>query len=752
MGRGDYRSLKGLNMPSHFGSHLRSVLAVALIAAFTSASQAEDTAPVPAPSGFRSQPVVVDSGPLTSAAPGVTWSHDVRVPDAAWIRLNLTGTVLAGDEAAGRGDFLRLTSLTDGAVQTLHASHLIQAGFHSAYFNGDAVRVELIGAASGAASHVKVVSLIHEIAAPAEDLPTPHTYCDTQDDRVLSDDGRVARIILSSGTVGTVFMIDDANHCFLGSGGIAGSINATAVIQFHAPLTYANGTTLFHPPPELQYAVDLTSIQRVSGAAGSGDNWAYFGAFPNSTSLLTPYQTEGVFFERATVIPTLVNSPIRAFGNGFTQPPIFRTWSFVQKTEVGTLAGVTGTRVNFRADMTSGDSGAAILDESNGRVIAIATDDGCTAFGGSNAGTAVTNPKLRTAINHPLGVCVALVYTQPNGIPALLNPAGGTAIRVNVTGANGAEPMSGSGQLHYNAGAGWVTQAMTEVSPNVYDAIFPGFPCGTFVDYYFSAATTTGVRVPDQLDNPINTYRSAVATSVNVVANLNFQDAVGWTVENVSLTGGAWELGVPLASGTLGAPTADYDGSGQCWLTGNTAGDSDVDGGPTRLRSPVYNLAGTSNVFVSYARWFTNVPVDVDRLSVQISNNGGLSYTTFENIADTAGWQVSRFKVSDLLPVTSQMRFRFSVQDVGNNSRTEAAVDAFSLIDYVCAAASCTKGDVDNNGVKDGRDVAAFVAAVLNPVVGSQPYCSADMDSDGTLEPTDDVAAFVNCLVNGTCP
>jgi len=696
--------------------------------------------------------IAVDSGPVAASGGGVAWSHEQNVPNAAWVRLNLQGTVLGGDESAGQGAYLRITSLYDNAVQTLHASHLEQWGHHSAYFNGDGVRIELIAPGGVSESRVRVSEILYQIASSEDDdLPAPHALCDAIDNRELSDDGRLARIILSSGTIGTVFMIDDANHCFLGSGSIAANINATAVIQFHAPLTLPNGTTLMHPPPEMQYTVDLTSIQRFSGAAGSGDNWAYFGALPNPISSLTPFQTEGVFFQRASVIPTTVGHPIRVFGNGATIPPIFRAWSFVQKTEVGTLAGLTGTRVNYRADTTSGDSGSAVLDESTGRVIGISVEDGCTSTGGSNAGTAVTNQKLRNAINHPLGVCIALTFEYPNGIPTLLNPAGGTTIRVNVNSANGAAAAPASGQLHYNAAAGWLTQPMNEISPNVYDAVFPSFPCGTFVDYYFSAATTGGVRVPDQLDNPINTFRSAVATSVNVIASLDFETAVGWTVENISLTSGAWERGIPAGNGTLGDPTTDYDGSGQCWLTGNAAGQSDVDGGPTRLRSPTYNLSGTSNVFVSYGRWFTNLPVDVDRLSVQISNNGGLGYTTFESIESTTGWNLSRFKVSDLIPLTAQMRFRFSVQDTGNNSRAEAAVDKFELIDYICGPA-CTKADVDNNGVKDGRDVGRFVAAVLNPSPGSQPFCSADMDNDGVLEPIDDIAAFVNCLVNGTCP
>jgi hypothetical protein len=728
------------------------VPAIGLVFAGASPAGADDGLLAPA---FQSErmPAAVDSGWITNPASDIAYSQEVRAPGAAWLRLNLDGTVLGGDELGGSGASLRLTSLLDGAVQTMQASHLPQWGYLSAYFNGDAVLVELVMPPGAGASRVIVSEVIYDIPEEeASDPPAPRTYCDTIDNRELSDDSRVARVILSTGAVGTVFMIDDPNHTFLTSGSVAAALNASAVIEFHAPLTYPNGTTLNHPPPEDQYAADLTSIQRVSGAVGSGDNWGYFGANPNSMTGLTPFQSENAFFTLADAIPPADGRSVRTYGNGFTQPPILRTWSYVQKTEVGQYVGFSGTRINFRADLTSGDSGAAVLDETTGEVIGIATDDGCTTWGGSNAGTAVTNPKLRIALNHPLGVCVAIVYNYPNGIPALLNPNGGSAIRVTVTGANGAEPAPGTGQMHYNAGPGWVTASMSEVSPNVYDAVFPGFACGTFVDYYFSAQTTTGIRVPDQLENPVSTFRSVAATSVNVLVNLNFEDATGWDVQNdASLTDGAWERGIPAGNGTRGDPTTDYDGSGKCWLTANRSGDSDVDGGPTRLRSPSYSLAGTSNAFVSYARWFTNVPADSDRLSVQISNNGGLSYTTFDSVADSVGWNLSRFKISSLMPLSSSMRWRFSVSDPGNTSRTEAALDAFSIIDYACAP-PCTKGDVDNNGLKDGRDVGAFVSAVFSAVPGSQPFCAADMDGDGVLELPDDLTAFVNCLVNGACP
>ncbi len=66
---------------------------------------------------------------------------------------------------------------------------------------------------------------------------------------------------------------------------------------------------------------------------------------------------------------------------------------------------------------------------------------------------------------------------------------------------------------------------------------------------------------------------------------------------------------------------------------------------------------------------------------------------------------------------------------------------------------SCLKGDANFDGILDGRDVAPFVEALIDPAAeGSGAFCAADMDGDELLEADVDVAAFVQCLVTGACP
>ena len=68
---------------------------------------------------------------------------------------------------------------------------------------------------------------------------------------------------------------------------------------------------------------------------------------------------------------------------------------------------------------------------------------------------------------------------------------------------------------------------------------------------------------------------------------------------------------------------SDFDGSGTCFVTDNEDGDSDVDGGPTRLLSPLLDATVIPDPAISYARWFTNDDNDEDRLLVEISDDGG---------------------------------------------------------------------------------------------------------------------------------
>ena len=346
-----------------------------------------------------------------------------------------------------------------------------------------------------------------------------------------------------------------------------------------------------------------------------------------------------------------------------------------------------------------------------------------------------------------------LVFNAPNGLPRWVSTDGGTAVRIEVVGRD-LTPQPGTGMLHYDTGGGFVSVAMEQVSPNVYDAVFPAVPCLDLIDFYFSAQETGGATLTDPQDAPTSVHATVSARGIANMFTDNFETNRGWTVENVLLLDGAWERGLPIGGGDRGDPATDFDGSGQCFLTDNVDDDSDVDGGPTRLVSPNIDLTTTIDPTLTYARWFTNNPVDEDRLDVEISDDGGATWTLIESVAHRSTWIERSVRIGDHVGLTSQVRLRFGATDNPNNSITEAAIDAVAIRDFTCVAPLvCAKGDVNEDQVVDGRDVSLFAANLISGgTPGTVAFCATDMDDDGTLELGDDLASFVDCLVSGICP
>jgi hypothetical protein len=209
-----------------------------------------------------------------------------------------------------------------------------------------------------------------------------------------------------------------------------------ATIEFNVPLS--NGGALQHPGPQDQYAVDPDSVQFLAG--GIGNDWCYFGCFPNSTTGLTAYQTQQAFFNLADVAPPVNGQSIRITGYGVDSSP--PEYNQVQQTSNGPYTSLSGTTLQYQVDTTGGNSGSAVLDESTNLAIGIHTNAGCSGSGGANSGTAIHVQGLQTALANPQGVCVPapkLAFSFPDGLPAFVKPTG-DSIRVEVTGQNGGVP------------------------------------------------------------------------------------------------------------------------------------------------------------------------------------------------------------------------------------------------------------------------------------------------------------------------
>ncbi|HMS56787.1 MAG TPA: hypothetical protein PKA27_15440 [Fimbriimonadaceae bacterium] len=269
-----------------------------------------------------------------------------------------------------------------------------------------------------------------------------------------------------------------------------------------------------------------------------------------------------------------------------------------------------------------------------------------------------------------------------------------TAQFQDVTGT--LNPASPKVVSRVNGGA-WTSLPMDEIQdPGIYFGYIEQPGCGDVVEYYFEATDMNGnvERFPDA--GPAAPLTVIVGRSLQNVFTDSFESALSWTVSNTSLTSGAWVRGNPNGTNLNGVPAQPENDSGDtgtlCMFTaqgaaGGAVGDADVDGGPTRVVSPAFSLAGGNGV-IEYSRWYFNDDGD-DAFSVEISNDGGATWVTVEGVTYTAAnannqWKRVKFLASRFVTPSSNMRLRFSATDNPNNSITEAAIDNVVINKVIC--------------------------------------------------------------------
>ncbi|MEO1007783.1 MAG: GC-type dockerin domain-anchored protein [Planctomycetota bacterium] len=664
----------------------------------------------PSPLHQYDMPIGIDSGPL--ALPGlpadehqVIYSATVAAPGAVWTRVSF-GEVDLADDA-----IIRITSLEDGFDQHLNATTLRQWRSTSAYFNGDTLLVEVLARPGGGVSRMEISKLV---AGDGFGAGAFDSICGPTDDRELSDDPRNARLM----PVGcTAWLIDDCAKCFLTAGHC--TFSAT-VVQFNVPLSSSSGSTR-NPDPEDQYPVDPASMQS-NGGLGIGNDWAYFGTFANSETGLTAAEAQGATYILADEAPSSTGD-IRITGYGSTRgtgAPL--EWSQVQKTHTGPFVAKSGFGLSYQTDTTGGNSGSPVIDETTGMAIGIHTHAGCSATSGNN-GTAVDRPELQDALENPQGVCCPPLTGIEIAAPDLdlIPPGEPFEFAVTITEVDGTLDPD-SAELVFDMGGGFESVPLVALGGDQFSATLPAMSCGDTVPYYIRA-TSDGEEATAPLGAPTTgTYDAIAATARLNIASFDFESGAGWTVQDTALSTGSWDRGVPGPFGR-GAPSADFDGSGSAYVTGNSV-DEDVDGGPTVLTSPIIDLSGApDNAVLSYARWFSNDDGD-DVLTVEISDDAGATWTRIESTGDEAFWRVVRVPISDFASLTNQVQLRFTTSDNPNDSVTEAAIDAISIDGLACG--DC-RADIDGDG-----DLTVFDFLAFQNLFNAGDL-AADFDGDGAL-------------------
>ncbi len=364
---------------------LTRALVVAGLAALGAAPAVAQNAPPPS---FRYD-LATDTGWVRNprAHEDVIASFPVVATGVPWMRLHFADVQLA------EGARLRVVGHAEGTVQELDAAEAARWARTSAYFNGDALQVEIVAPPRSGRCRVR----LRGVTAGAIHPPLA-TQCGPTDDRTLSSDPRIARLLPA---LCTGWLLDDCNHCLLTAGHCFDTPGEIDTVQFNVPLSTSNGT-LVHPPPEDQYPVDPASRQFAN--TGLGNDWAYFGAFPNPITGKTAGEAQGVWFTLAPGAPAFdPNLTIRITGYGVDGSPAQHNG--VQQTHVGPLLSTGPDVLSYGADTFSGNSGSPVVVEQTGMAVGIHTHGGCTVGGGANSGLDVAQAGLQAALAAPRGVC-----------------------------------------------------------------------------------------------------------------------------------------------------------------------------------------------------------------------------------------------------------------------------------------------------------------------------------------------------------
>jgi V8-like Glu-specific endopeptidase len=367
---------KESSMMSRFNNQLLSLACGLALAASANLALAD-----PAGLAYDKKPYRFATPEQASAGNGgVIASHVVESADADWLRLNFTDVQLQP------GSKIRITSMLDGAQQHLNAETIQQWRHTSAYFNGSAVRVELIAAPGSVGNRFGIKSLM-----AGKTMPQTESQCGAVDNRVASSADNRGRLLDVGCTANLM-----APGCFTTAGHCMSTASLLDVVEFQVPPSTSGGA-LRHPAPSDQY---VPTSNREFRDGGVGNDWGVFTVFANTETGLTPLQAQGPGLDLATSLPAK-GSTVEITGYGVDSGSANQT----QQVSTGPIKKVitSSTRLTYKSDTEGGNSGSAVLSGAN--MVAIHTNGGCSTSGtGSNSGTLYTNSAFQAAYGRVCGV------------------------------------------------------------------------------------------------------------------------------------------------------------------------------------------------------------------------------------------------------------------------------------------------------------------------------------------------------------
>jgi hypothetical protein len=322
-------------------------------------------------------------------------------------------------------------------------------------------------------------------------------------------------------------------------------------------------------------------------------------------------------------------------------------------------------------------------------------------------GPTITNVSNQVTQPHPFPVPIFATVTDPS----------------TVTGA----------VLHFRVnGNGWMTIPMTPTIGSLFTATLNAYSPGTQADYYVTATDGPGNQSSSPGNAPASYY--SLYFTQSYFAD-NAEQDLNWSLQasGDNSTSGRWVREDPVGTSYNGhacQPEDDHTVAPgtKCFVTGNTnpggdANANDVDNGCTTLTTPTMNLAGATQAFVSYWRWWAQEMNQDDQFQIDVSADGGGTWVPLERIGPAAeeSWRKSTFQLSQFVNLTSSVKIRFKACDQMVAGIVEAAIDDVTIETYTPATTDVAtpvlpvKPELGQNEPNPFNPVTSIKFALSNP-------------------------------------
>ena len=372
------------------------------------------------------------------------------------------------------------------------------------------------------------------------------------------------------------------------------------------------------------------------------------------------------------------------------------------------------------------------------------------------------------AVNATAWPSPTLAFRFPYSVPTTILPDRATSFEVSINSVSGGVRVPGSERLCYSIeDSPYTVVPLTPLASQVFRATLPATACGSRIKFYIRADEATRGTLTD-IDTTVCHFVLSAGATETIFAD-DFETDKGWLVTGAAQDSyeGKWERGLSEGCGFYNEPLQDFDTSGQAYFTGNgyyyhypfpTASRSE-----TILTSPALGLNGRSAI-IRCAIWYSNHAPAYDGNGRWIAHEdtfkvyltkSGINWNLVQQIGPVwhadGGWYTYSYRL-DGFSAFDSARVSFVAQDKGSESVVEAAVDAFEVIAYDCAAppSCCTgpAGNVNMTGVIDLADLSALVSYLTGGGYVLPCADAANVNGFGIVD-LGDLSALVSFLTGG---